>query len=78
MARKVWFIRECEPCFGSGLDPGDVEDICGTCRGYGEIPDKLEGLGLLAIPEWMQWGTDLFRTRREAIAAIDAWYVSRK
>lgn len=70
MAKSYWVIEICDTCFGVGLNPEDPEDICPDCRGFDEIPLKIEGLALLLSEDYRQ----KFRTRKEAVKAIDPWY----
>ena len=65
--RAVWYLGWCEFCYGSGLDPRNVERLCPICHGYDFAPYKLEGLALLGAAEF----APLFRTRRAARQAIE-------
>lgn len=33
---------ECPSCFGSGLNPANVDDNCPKCHGYGQVPVRVE------------------------------------
>lgn len=66
-----WHIMICETCFESGLNPDNVEELCPICRGYAEYPQKVDGMALL-----LDWEPgELYRSKRQAVAAIDPFYV---
>lgn len=72
MATPYWVIEDCEECFGAGLNPDNPDDICSRCRGYAEVPMRISGLALLGSSDDYR---DKYRTRNQAIAHIDPFYV---
>ena len=72
MARSYWVIEDCETCFGLGLNPANVDDICPHCRGYAEVPMRVSGLALSGPAEDYR---EKYSTRALAVAQIDQFYV---
>ena len=37
-----FYIRPCEECFGSGLNPLDLDALCPDCQGYGVFAQSVD------------------------------------
>ena len=73
--KHAWGMEQCPTCQGSGWDwcpkcesTCDHDRICPRCNGNEQVPVKIEGFALFAAGVI---GERLYRTRREALAAIE-------
>jgi hypothetical protein len=73
--KHLWGIETCPTCEGSGFAYCDQcehacehDRACPTCKGYEQVPVRIEGMGLVAVA--MGVGGTFYPTRRFAQEAI--------